>query len=49
MRSVRLRKHASSLDFKGSSFVEMDTVADAEALLAMSLVHEGATLVRGPR
>ncbi len=41
-----MRKHLNSQDFKGSAFVEMDSVAEAEALLAKELVHEGATLVR---
>ena len=46
VRSVRLRKHLSSQDFKGSIFLEMGSVEEAQALMDKTLVHEGATLVR---
>lgn len=46
MRSIRLRKHLTSQDFKGSVFLEMGSVDEAQALMDKTLVHEGATLVR---
>ena len=44
-----MRKHLTSQDFKGSIFLEMGTVEEAQALMDQTLVHEGATLVRAPR
>ena len=41
-----MRKHLTSQDFKGSIFLEMGTVEEAQALMDQTLVHEGATLVR---
>jgi lupus La protein len=46
VRSIRMRKHLTSQDFKGSIFLEMGTVEEAQALMDQTLVHEGATLVR---
>jgi hypothetical protein len=46
VRSIRLRKHLTSQDFKGSVFLEMRSVEEAQALMDKTLVHEGATLVR---
>jgi hypothetical protein len=40
-----MRKHLTSGDFKGSVFLELDSVEEAEALMAKELVHEGAKLV----
>jgi hypothetical protein len=41
-----MRKHLTSQDFKGSIFLEMGSVVEAQALMGQTLVHEGATLVR---
>ncbi len=41
-----MRKHITSGDFKGSVFLELDSPAEAEALMAKELVHDGAKLVR---
>ena len=49
VRSIRMRKHLGSGDFKGSVFLELDSVEEARALMAKELVHEGAKLVRGMR
>jgi len=49
VRSIRLRKHLTSQDFKGSAFLEMGSVEEAQALMDKELVHEGATLVRPRR
>ena len=46
VRSIRMRKHLTSQDFKGSIFLEMGSVEEAQALMDQTLVHEGATLVR---
>jgi lupus La protein len=47
VNSIRLRRHVNSLDFNGSAFVEMGSVAQAEELMKKEgVVHEGATLVR---
>jgi lupus La protein len=45
VRSIRLRKHAASMDFNGTAFVEMGSVEEAGQLMKRSLVFEGATLV----
>ena len=49
VRSIRMRKHLASQDFKGSVFLEMGSVEEAQALMDKTLVHEGATLVRAGR
>jgi hypothetical protein len=41
-----MRKHITSGDFKGSVFLELDSPAEAETLMAKDLVHDGAKLVR---
>ncbi|GIL46268.1 hypothetical protein Vafri_3288 [Volvox africanus] len=41
---IRMRRHARSKSFKGSVFVEFGSLEDAEKVLAMSLVFEGAPL-----
>ncbi|GIL71586.1 hypothetical protein Vretimale_716 [Volvox reticuliferus] len=41
---VRMRRHMRSKGFKGSVFVEFASQEDAEKVLAMSLVFEGAPL-----
>ena len=46
MRSIRLRKHLTSQDFKGSIFLEVGSPEEATVLMAKELVHAGATLVR---
>jgi len=46
VRSLRMRKHATSLDFNGTAFVELDSVADAKEFMEKQIVHEGALLVR---
>ena len=45
VRSVRLRRHVTSKDFKGSVFVELADAAACEKLLKLqTLEHDGATL-----
>ena len=44
VRSVRLRRHVTSKDFKGSVFVELADAAACEKLLGATLEHDGATL-----
>ena len=46
VRSIRMRKHLTSQDFKGSVFLELGSPEEAAALMAKELVHEGAKLVR---
>ena len=49
VRSIRMRKHLTSQDFKGSVFLELGSPEEAAALMAKELVHEGAKLVRSRR
>ncbi|KAL6756020.1 La domain-containing protein [Haematococcus lacustris] len=44
LNCVRMRRHATSKQFKGSVFVEFASVEEAEKVLAMNLVYEGAPL-----
>eukprot|EP00232_Nephroselmis_pyriformis_P003315 CAMPEP_0182912470 /NCGR_PEP_ID=MMETSP0034_2-20130328/37532_1 /TAXON_ID=156128 /ORGANISM="Nephroselmis pyriformis, Strain CCMP717" /LENGTH=282 /DNA_ID=CAMNT_0025049145 /DNA_START=26 /DNA_END=870 /DNA_ORIENTATION=+ len=43
--SVRMRRHTTSKDFKGSVFVEFETPEDAKAVTEMALENEGASLL----
>ena len=45
VRSVRLRRHVTSKDFKGSVFVELADAAACEKLVGAALEHDGAELV----
>ena len=45
VRSVRLRRHITSKDFKGSVFVELADAAACEKLVGAALEHDGAELV----
>ncbi len=45
VRSIRMRKHLTSGDFKGSIFLELDSPEQVQALMDKQLVHAGATLV----
>ena len=44
VRSVRLRRHVTSKDFKGSVFVELADAAACEKLIGAALEHDGAEL-----
>ncbi|KAI7838439.1 hypothetical protein COHA_007702 [Chlorella ohadii] len=49
VRCVRMRRHLTSKDFKGSVFVELASEAEAEKVRGLSLVYEGAPLSMEPK
>ncbi|PRW45723.1 la 1 [Chlorella sorokiniana] len=49
VRCVRMRRHLASKDFKGSVFVELASVEEADKVRALSLVFEGAPLKMEPK
>lgn len=50
VRSVRLRRHNKSKDFKGDAFVEFRSEEDAKEVAQMSgLYHAGASLIMQPK
>ena len=46
---VRMRRHLTSKDFKGSVFVEFATKEEAERVAGMQLEHEGAVVQLEPK
>jgi len=46
---VRMRRHVSSKDFKGSVFVELSSKAEADRIKGLALEFEGAPLVLEPK
>ncbi|PSC69422.1 la 1 [Micractinium conductrix] len=49
VRCVRMRRHVTSKDFKGSVFVELDSAEEAQRVLGLELMYEGAPLTLEPK